>query len=213
MSKAAAVPSRIAAVAAVAALLVAIPSPSSGQSTVGVQADAPALSGYYFRFAGGAGRMDALGGQFAGNLSLAFGKHAFFSTLRGEVEVSFASGWSEACQDLAAGSRRGTGVWCNGSVHGQQQRVRALSVMTTAYFDFREGEAFRPFIGAGLRYEARGTTTRIGETLSSAFGMGANLTAGVAYAVRPSLAVQLAYQALVASGGDDRLQLGFRYRR
>ncbi len=213
MSKAAAVLSRIAAVAAAAALLVAIPSPSSGQSTAGVQADAPASSGYYFRFAGGAGRMDALGGQIAGNLSLAFGKHSFFSTLRGEVEVSFASGWADGCPHLAAGSRRGTGVWCDGSVHGQQQRVQALSVMATTYFDFREGKAFRPFIGAGLRYEARGTTTSVGETLSSAFGMGANLTTGVAYAVRPSLAVQLAYQALVASGRDDRIQLGFRYRR
>lgn len=205
MSKAAAVLSRIAAITVGSAFLVAIPGASSGQSTVGGDVQAGSSpSEYYFRFAGGAGVMDALDRQINGNLSLAFGKHSFISTLRGEVEVSFATGWSDGCWDPAPACKpRTQGQW----------RVQSLSVMTTAYFDFREGEAFRPFVGAGLRYEGRGTTSEIGETLSSEFGMGANLTAGAAYAVHPALAVQLAYQALVGTGRDDRVQVGFRYRR
>lgn len=207
MSKAAAVQSRFAALIAGAAALVAVPSPSFGQSAGSVQ-PASAPSDYYFRVAGGVSAMSPFPhDQVGANLSLAFGKHAFFSTLRGEVEVSFAQASSHKCSP---------DDWeraCYGG-QGPEKRVRVTSVMATAYFDFREGQALRPFIGAGLRYEGQGTTTEIGETLSSVSGTGVNLTAGLSYAVRPQWVVQLAYQGLVEGPGrDDRAQLGFRYRR
>lgn len=197
MSQEAAVLSRCVALALGFVLIASSPLPSVGQSTDDgvvqvVPVPEPTESDYYFRFAGGFSSLQRT--HNGGNLSLAFGKHAVYSTLRGEVEASFtAGGGTSSCCSLG------------------HRSVNSLSLLATAYFDFRPGEVFRPFIGAGVRYEGHAADDEWGAW--SSFGMGVHATAGLAYTVKPDWVVQMGWRGLFGNSSEDQLQIGLRYRR
>lgn len=200
---------RVAALALGLALFGA-PAPTTGQSSAdGVVQFGPdgqsTPSGYYFRFAGGVSDLAEHGSSLGANLSLAFGKHAFFSTLRGEVEASIGAG-SES-RDCWYRDRQSP-------CHYAHYNTQTLSLMATTYFDFREGKAFRPFVGAGLRYEGLSTSSTWTNARNySQFGLGVHTTAGIAYAIRPEWVGQLGYRALYGNSREYRLQIGVRYNR
>ncbi len=208
MSQEAAVLSRCVALAIGVALIASSPLPSVGQSTDDgvvqvVSVPESTESDYYFRFAGGFSSLQRT--HNGGNLSLAFGKHAVYSTLRGEIEASFtAGGGISSCWEPDYRS-------CS-HVH---QSVNSLSLLATAYYDFRAGKAFRPFLGAGVRYEGHAADDEWGgpDSSWSSFGMGVHATAGLAYTVKPGWVVQMGWRGLFGNSSEDQLQVGLRYRR
>lgn len=208
MSKEAAAFSGLAALALAFVLATAAPAPAFGQ-TPGVESGearsaspsdkAPEARSAYFRFAAGASAVPS--GNVAASLSAAVGKHAIFSTIRGEVEASMSSDvWSPLCRDECPGE--------------EVVDLGTLALLVSAYYDFRKGRAWTPFIGVGVRYEGRTTTEDHRPLALSGTGFGYHSTAGVAYAPGERLTVQMGYRALAGLGRrEHQLHLGLRLDR
>ena len=170
--------------------------PASAQS-VDAQPVAPTVvPSYYFGFAGGV--TDTHSGDVGHNLSAVLGKPGIYSTLRGQIEASYSSAFaSRSC------------------CYSESEKIAALSVIASLFYDFRKGKAFRPFVGAGLLYQVQSVNSHLGEVLGnwSGNGLGGQWTIGLAYEIKPQWIVQGSRRIVAGVHDQQQFQLGLRIGR
>lgn len=175
------------------------PALASAQSVDAQPAAPTAAPTYYFGFAGGVSDMRY--GDLGANLSAVLGKPAIFSTLRGQIEASYSS--SVAYRN------------CAPECWNDSESVESLSLIASLFYDFREGKALRPFIGAGILYQVQSATSHWGSQPDTWSGQGSGFqwTAGLAYEIKPNWIVQASRRMVMGVDRQQQFQLGLRLKR
>lgn len=180
---------------------VVAPSPAFAQSVDAQPAVPTVTPTFYYGFAGGVSNPHY--GDLGPNLSAVLGKPAIFSTLRGQVEVSYsASVAHRSC-------------WDECYSHTDRANVESLSVVASFFYDFRKDKALRPFIGGGLLYQVQSATSHWGTDHDQFSGQGGGFQwmAGLGYEIKPNWIVQASRRVVRGVDRQEQFQLGLRIGR